>query len=470
MQYMNSTVLVLVYIIIFSLSLLENTVVIFVVFSMKNRRTSTDIYLMHLAIADLFFSLTLPFWAAYFHAGHWMFSTVMCKLVSGLQEATFYCCVFLLACISVNRYLAIVKTTQFLTQKRHLVGIVCAMVWLCAIMLSIPVILHREAFPHHFLEDTPLHICHDSLPADNIDSWRVGLRIIHHTLGFFLPFTIMMYCYGSTVCHLRNSQKQKAMWILCIVLAFIICWLPINVTEFIDNLMRAEQLMETCEQRDRIDVALHITQVMSFSHCAINPILYAFTQKKFRNELLTSLFKKGLLRRDTFFKYRVESVHSSESTRQMISSPSPQPGDFTPRGPHQLCVGFDIDEDALDIFKGNVEDFELSNIDMVQCDVCSIGSTYAKKFDTVIMNPPFGTKHNQGIDMQFLRTAISMASTAVYSLHKTSTRDHIQKKANDWKVKMEVIAELRYDLPASYKFHKKKSVDIQVDFIRFTPT
>ncbi|XP_050975596.1 C-X-C chemokine receptor type 1-like [Labeo rohita] len=335
MQYMNSTVLVLVYIIIFSLSLLENTVVIFVVFSMKNRRTSTDIYLMHLAIADLFFSLTLPFWAAYFHAGHWMFSTVMCKLVSGLQEATFYCCVFLLACISVNRYLAIVKTTQFLTQKRHLVGIVCAMVWLCAIMLSIPVILHREAFPHHFLEDTPLHICHDSLPADNIDSWRVGLRIIHHTLGFFLPFTIMMYCYGSTVCHLRNSQKQKAMWILCIVLAFIICWLPINVTEFIDNLMRAEQLMETCEQRDRIDVALHITQVMSFSHCAINPILYAFTQKKFRNELLTSLFKKGLLRRDTFFKYRVESVHSSESTRQMISSPSPQPGDFTPRGPHQ---------------------------------------------------------------------------------------------------------------------------------------
>uniref|UniRef100_A0A671P849 Uncharacterized protein n=1 Tax=Sinocyclocheilus anshuiensis TaxID=1608454 RepID=A0A671P849_9TELE len=32
------------------------------------------------------------------------------------------------------------------------------------------------------------------------------------------------------------------------------------------------------------------------------------------------------------------------------------------------------------------------------------------------------------------------------------------------------LTELRYDLPASYKFHKKKSVDIQVDFIRFTPT
>lgn len=124
-----------------------------------------------------------------------------------------------------------------------------------------------------------------------------------------------------------------------------------------------------------------------------------------------------------------------------------------------LCVGFDIDDDALEIFKRNSEEFELTNVDLIQCDMCSLRShAYAKKFDTVIMNPPFGTKHNQGMDMQFLRMALTMATTAVYSLHKTSTRGHIQKKASDWGVKMEVIAELRYDLPASYKFHKKKSV------------
>ncbi|XP_068186146.1 rRNA N6-adenosine-methyltransferase METTL5 isoform X3 [Antennarius striatus] len=134
-----------------------------------------------------------------------------------------------------------------------------------------------------------------------------------------------------------------------------------------------------------------------------------------------------------------------------------------------LCVGFDIDNDALEIFRRNAEEFEISNLDLVQCDMCSLDSeAYKKTFDTVIMNPPFGTKHNQGMDMKFLRTALTMAKTAVYSLHKTSTREHIQKKANDWGVKMEVIAELRYDLPASYKFHKKKSVDIQVDFLRFS--
>ncbi|XP_058479339.1 rRNA N6-adenosine-methyltransferase METTL5 isoform X2 [Solea solea] len=134
-----------------------------------------------------------------------------------------------------------------------------------------------------------------------------------------------------------------------------------------------------------------------------------------------------------------------------------------------LCIGFDIDDDALDIFRRNVEEFEISNVDMVQCDLCSLEpDAYGEKFDTVIMNPPFGTKHNQGMDMKFLKAALTMAKTAVYSLHKTSTREHIQKKASDWGVKMEVIAELRYDLPASYKFHKKKSVDIQVDFLRFS--
>ncbi|OWK00170.1 METTL5, partial [Cervus elaphus hippelaphus] len=105
---------------------------------------------------------------------------------------------------------------------------------------------------------------------------------------------------------------------------------------------------------------------------------------------------------------------------------------------------------------GNVEEFELTNVDMVQCDVCSLSNRMPKSFDTVIMNPPFGTKNNKGTDMAFLKTALEMARTAVYSLHKSSTREHIQKKAAEWKVKIDIIAELRYDLPASYKFHKKK--------------
>jgi predicted RNA methylase len=57
----------------------------------------------------------------------------------------------------------------------------------------------------------------------------------------------------------------------------------------------------------------------------------------------------------------------------------------------------------------------------------------------------------------------------VYSLHKTSTRAHIQRLAERelHASSAKVIAELRFDLPSTMKFHQKKSVDIEVDLWRF---
>jgi predicted RNA methylase len=83
------------------------------------------------------------------------------------------------------------------------------------------------------------------------------------------------------------------------------------------------------------------------------------------------------------------------------------------------------------------------------------------------MNPPFGTKI-KGIDAVFLNVAFSIAKRSVYSLHKTSTRAFIVKKAETMGWKAQVVAELRYDLPKSFKFHRKQSKDIEVDFIRFS--
>jgi len=135
----------------------------------------------------------------------------------------------------------------------------------------------------------------------------------------------------------------------------------------------------------------------------------------------------------------------------------------------QLVVGIDIDEDALEISMQNRDDFDMNEkVELILADANGSLEQMHKKFDTVIMNPPFGTKHNKGIDMTFVKQALSLARTSVYSLHKTSTRQHVISKAKDWGVNAQVIAELRYDLPATYKHHKKVSVDIEVDFVRFT--
>lgn len=114
---------------------------------------------------------------------------------------------------------------------------------------------------------------------------------------------------------------------------------------------------------------------------------------------------------------------------------------------------------------------ELPAVDCVNCDVVadlsSETSKWRKAFDSVLMNPPFGTKKNVGIDMKFLMSAFNLARTAVYSLHKTSTRHYIQRKATDLGAHAEVIATLRYNLDSTYKFHKKSTVDIEVDCWRF---
>merc|ERR1740128_823292 len=95
-------------------------------------------------------------------------------------------------------------------------------------------------------------------------------------------------------------------------------------------------------------------------------------------------------------------------------------------------TGVDLDPSALDTAQTNLDEFDIDNVDLVN-----------------------------------LERGLQLASRSVYSLHKTSTREHVLKKAEGWGAKPQVLAELRYDLPSTYKHHKKASVDIAVDFIRF---
>lgn len=87
--------------------------------------------------------------------------------------------------------------------------------------------------------------------------------------------------------------------------------------------------------------------------------------------------------------------------------------------------------------------------------------------DTVMTNPPFGTKPgNAGIDVTFLRTAIRLAKRSVYSFHKSSTRQYLIKTVESWGYEVEVVAEMKFDIPKLYKFHSKDNVDVDVDLIR----
>ncbi|KAK5861424.1 hypothetical protein PBY51_022822 [Eleginops maclovinus] len=318
---LNKWGIMITFIVVFFLSVVGNSVVVYVLCFMNKERASTDIYLMHLALADLLFSVTLPFLAVNAHSG-WIFGNFLCKLLSGFQEASVYSGVFLLMCISVDRHFAIVRVKRFPQSKHIFVKVVCGLVWLVAGMLSLPVAIQKESM---HVEELNQSICYENLIGESNDHWRVIMRVMRHTLGFFLPLLVMAFCYGwivVTLLHARNPQKHKAIHIiLAVVLAFVICWLPYNVTVLIDTLIRGGTIpLESCETRYKVEMMLKVTELLAFLHCAVNPVLYAFVGEKFRNQFLSTLHKHGIISKRLQRAYRKGTGSSVGSTRSRNTS------------------------------------------------------------------------------------------------------------------------------------------------------
>ena len=130
--------------------------------------------------------------------------------------------------------------------------------------------------------------------------------------------------------------------------------------------------------------------------------------------------------------------------------------------------GVDISQVAINVAKKNSIQLGVSNFDCICSDVSKAGRYFTPKtFETVLMNPPFGTKDLPGIDITFLEAAINLCRGSIYSLHKRTTRKHIMNYGDSKNLNTEIIAEIRFDISHTYAFHKKKLVDIDVDLVKF---
>lgn len=123
------------------------------------------------------------------------------------------------------------------------------------------------------------------------------------------------------------------------------------------------------------------------------------------------------------------------------------------------CIGVDIDPMAIEAARRN------SDHAGVKCQWL-VGDIHTLKgrADTVVMNPPFGTR-TPHVDMQFLKHAISISSVT-YSLHKTSTRKFVLEWLKSEGLAARVLYQARFQLPHTFRFHKKKRASVEVDFIR----
>ena len=59
-------------------------------------------------------------------------------------------------------------------------------------------------------------------------------------------------------------------------------------------------------------------------------------------------------------------------------------------------MGYDLDPGALEQCRANLEEMDIHNVELIQADVTKRLPHDHGPVHTVIMNPPFGTKHNKG--------------------------------------------------------------------------
>uniref|UniRef100_A0A8C4Y2Z5 G-protein coupled receptors family 1 profile domain-containing protein n=1 Tax=Gopherus evgoodei TaxID=1825980 RepID=A0A8C4Y2Z5_9SAUR len=240
----------------------------------KKPKSMTDIYLFNMAIADILFVLTLPFWAVNYAAEKWIFGDFICKITRGIYAINFNCGMLLLAFISMDRYIAIEQATKsFKLRARTLAysRLICLVVWVLSILISSSTFIFKQICEHN-----AFFLCTGS------KLFLLGMQLL---FGFFIPLLFMVFCYAFIVKSLvkaQNSKRNKAICLLVLIVAvFLVCQVPYNMVLLV-TAINMGKFNKLCDSEKQIAFAKYITEVLAFFHCCLNPVLYGFIGVKFR--------------------------------------------------------------------------------------------------------------------------------------------------------------------------------------------
>ncbi|NXL47720.1 ACKR2 protein, partial [Podilymbus podiceps] len=267
------------YTVVFLVGLAGN-VLLFIVLIMyiKKKKKMTEVYLLNLVISDFFLLLTLPFGSLFI--SQWVTWDILCPVLGIMYTVNFYSGVFFVSCMSLDMYLQIVHACSprsFMTWRKSILILLVG--WVLSILLSIPDGLYSSTRQIH--NET---MCTHNYGQKQL-LWRVVFRVIQNVLGFLFPFLFMMFCYSRIACVLTMSQMPGSRRALCLVFTlvsvFFVLWSPYNIVLILHSLQDVG-VIRSCESSRQLDYAMQITESLSFVHCCLNPLLYAFVKKRFR--------------------------------------------------------------------------------------------------------------------------------------------------------------------------------------------
>ncbi|KAJ7995918.1 hypothetical protein DPEC_G00231690 [Dallia pectoralis] len=280
-----------IYSFIFLMGFLGNVLVMTVLCQKSNRKTVANTYMLNLALSDLLFLVSLPFWAIFYSFDYnWVFGRFMCKLCGSLLPVNVYASIYFITCMSVDRYRAIVHPLQSqcsrnLCQAR----LVSCVIWVIAVLLTVPTMVFRDTIHIEELNVTTCGLHQPTRPY-----LLPALALTKNILAFSVPFGVIASCYWRIARHLvmeessvdksaKNVDRVMKM-VVAVVLAFFICWFPFHVLTFLDVLI-SMKVMHSCWVRQVISTLMPFTLCLGFSNSAVNPFIYCFVGNHFREQL-----------------------------------------------------------------------------------------------------------------------------------------------------------------------------------------
>ncbi|KAG7233578.1 hypothetical protein INR49_006853 [Caranx melampygus] len=314
--------LVLLYSVVLVVGLPANLLTVYLTWLQVRRKNVLGVYLWSLSLCDLTYLFTLPVWADYVSRGHvWPWSSAACKLTGYIFFNNMYISIFLLCCISCDRYVAVVYSLESrgLRRQRSAFLIALAIVLLVAVG-HVPVFTMREG--NAAKGDGR---CFEPSQSRVVMGFNYGRFVV----GFLFPLLLLVVTNRGVMANvqrstgLRREQKQRVRWLaVAVVVLFLVCFAPYHLILLVRAVMFHFRQTEdgTCVFEQDLYAPYIISLGLSTINSAVNPILYVLSSDNIRKEM-----RRGLAQVcDRSLRQRSDS--SQNKIQPMKNSSEPQEG------------------------------------------------------------------------------------------------------------------------------------------------
>ncbi|MBV98757.1 G-protein coupled receptor 15, partial [Eschrichtius robustus] len=286
----TSVFLPVFYTVVFLTGALGNVILMSALHFKRGSRRLIDIFIINLAASDFIFIITLPLWVdKEASLGQWRTGSFLCKGSSYMISVNMHCNVFLLTCMSVDRYLAIVcPAISRKFRSRDCAYGVCASVWFISCLLGLPTLLSRELT---LIDGKPY--CAEKRATPTKLAW--GLVALICT--FFAPLVSIVTCYCCITRKLcvrykqsgkHNKKLRKSIKVIFIVVAaFVFSWLPFNTFKLLAIVSGLQQ--ELYFPSAFLQWGMEVSGPLAFANGCISPFIYYIFDSYIRRAIVRCL-------------------------------------------------------------------------------------------------------------------------------------------------------------------------------------